>query len=173
MLSFRLKHPTSQEAAEGSPKFLTLLSLHAMLSDPGSPSEISPYRLHCAGFRFVNTVADCLAALTGLNCFGEVRLPYGLQCSLCTLHNCCSSHLLDSFNCATLSTGCRLGFARQGLAPCKKRQAALGALTMTFSRRVTDLKLKKKAVIPGRLESRVRRSLFCLNCFCHSIFSRQ
>ncbi len=26
--------------------------------------------------------------LTGLNCFGEVRLPCGLQCSLCTLQVC-------------------------------------------------------------------------------------
>jgi len=30
---------------------------------------------------------------------------------------------------ATLDTGCWLGFTRQGLAPCKRHQAVLGALT--------------------------------------------
>ena len=41
----------------------------------------------------------------------------------------CSCYQFDSFSCATLDTGGWLGFARQGLPPCKKRQAALGART--------------------------------------------
>ena len=54
--------PTSTvkaEEVEGPPKFLTLLSLHATLSDPDSPSGISPLRFLCAGFRHVKTLADC------------------------------------------------------------------------------------------------------------------
>ena len=137
-----LSCPTSCEEAEGPPKFLTLLSIHAMLLDPGSPSGISPcsvlrasparsLRFLRPGFRHVKTVANCFVFVTRLNCFRDVRIPYGLHCSLCTLHNYCSPFVAfhGSFSCATLDTGCWLGFARQGLTPCKKRQAALGALT--------------------------------------------
>lgn len=65
--------------------------------------------------------------LTGLNCFGEVRLPCGLQCSLYTLHLYCSSDCSDSAIGAILGMGCWLGFTQQGLAPCKKHQAWPGA----------------------------------------------
>ena len=54
-------------------------------------------------------------AFTRLNCFGEARLPCGLQCSLCTLHLFCSPAPADSATGATLGTGCWLGFARLGL----------------------------------------------------------
>ena len=39
------------------------------------------------------------------------------------------AYQLGSFSRATLDTGGWLGFARQGLSPYKKRQAALGAPT--------------------------------------------
>jgi len=48
-------------------------------------------------------------------------LPCGLLISLCTLRVCrCLKH-------ATLDTGRWLALARQGLSPCKKCQAYLGA----------------------------------------------
>jgi len=39
MIFLRLIHPTFYKEVEGPPKFLMPLSLHATLSDPGSPSE--------------------------------------------------------------------------------------------------------------------------------------
>ena len=39
MLFLRLIHPTFHKEVKGPPKFLMPLSLHATLSDPGSPSE--------------------------------------------------------------------------------------------------------------------------------------
>jgi len=41
---------------------------------------------------------------------------------------------------ATLGTGGWLGIARQGLAPCKRRQAALGAPTIKFTCLVDAIK---------------------------------
>src|SRR5512145_1508765 len=77
--------------------------MHAMLSDPGSPSGISP-SLSAQGKpckesaipscwlpRSLKPSPTALIFVTWLNCLREVRLPYGLHCSLCTLHNYCSS----------------------------------------------------------------------------------
>ena len=60
---------------------------------------------------------------------GGAGLPYGLHGSLCTLQifrSVCRSRL-SSYGSATLGTGGWLDLTRQGLAPCKKRQACLGA----------------------------------------------
>ena len=52
-----------QQETQGSPKFLTLLFLRAMLSDPGRPSRILPfYRSFRVGFRFLNIVATCICS---------------------------------------------------------------------------------------------------------------
>ena len=49
-----------KQKTQGSPKFLTLLFLRAMLSDPDRPSKISPsYRSLRIGFRHLKIVATC------------------------------------------------------------------------------------------------------------------
>ncbi|MFZ2171541.1 MAG: hypothetical protein WAW61_18110, partial [Methylococcaceae bacterium] len=45
---------------------------------------------------------------------------------------------------ATLDTGGWLDLARQGLSPCKKRQASLAALTKNAQSRLTPLFLQKE-----------------------------
>ena len=64
---------------QGSPKFLTLLFLRAMLSDPGRPSRILPfYRSLRIGFRLPNVVATC-------SCNNEAESPQE-DTSLLTAH---------------------------------------------------------------------------------------
>lgn len=128
-LFLRLSRPTSCEEAEGSPKFLTLLSLHATLSDPGSPSGISPLRFLRAGFRHVKTVANCIVAIYGAESPRGCTSPLRPAMFSVYASQLLFAYQLGSFSRATLDTGCWLGFARQGLSPYKKRQAALGALT--------------------------------------------
>jgi hypothetical protein len=56
--------------------------------------------------------------------------PYGLQDSLSTLRLSCSpATIANSATDARLDTGGWLALTRQGLSPCKKRQAYLGAIT--------------------------------------------
>ena len=102
---------------EGSPKFLMLLSLHATLYDPDSPSRISPYRFSCAGFRYVKVVANCSYYIYG------AESPWGSTPPLRpTVFSVYASPILftgaytGSATGATLDTGCWLGFARLGLA---------------------------------------------------------
>ena len=57
--------------------------------------------------------------------FRECGLPCGLCGSLCTLQLVRSGSQPSSPT-ATLGTGGWLGLTRQGLSPCKKRQASLG-----------------------------------------------
>ena len=61
-LTIRIPCPARQEAA-GSHKFLPLLFSHATPPDTGSPSETSPWRFLCVGFRRVKNVADCFDTL--------------------------------------------------------------------------------------------------------------
>jgi len=82
---------------------------------------------------FVKTVANCFFACNGAELLEGGTTP--LRPALFSVYASqllfvsCSSYQFDSASCATLDTGCWLGFARQGLPPCKKRQAALGAQT--------------------------------------------
>ena len=64
--------------------------------------------------------------------FGECGLSCGLRGALCTLHLCRS--VVTSSTGATLGISGWLDLTQQGLAPCKKRQAVLGALTLRLSR---------------------------------------
>ena len=128
-LFLRLSRPTSCEEAEGSPKFLTLLSLHATLSDPGSSSGISPLRFLRAGFRHVKTVANCIVSIYGAESPRGGTSPLRPAMFSVYASQLLFAFQLGSFSRATLDTGCWLGFARQRLSPYKKRQAALGALT--------------------------------------------
>ena len=118
----------------GPPTFLSLLSTHTTLFvDPDRPSGSSPIRCLCGGFWSVQTIALCIIAAYGaVSSFRECGLPCGLRGALCTLHPCRS--VCTSFTGATLGMSGWLDLAQQGLAPCKKRQASLGALTLAVSR---------------------------------------
>jgi hypothetical protein len=70
-----------------------------------------------------NTHFEAVPALQG------ARRPYGLQDSLSTLRPSCSPPFSDSATDARLDTGGWLALTRQGLSPCKKRRAYLGAIT--------------------------------------------
>ena len=113
----------------GPPKFLTLLSTHTTLFvDPDRPSGNSPKRFLCVGFWGVKPIAVCMSRDHGaVSSFRECGLPYGLRGALCTLHPCCS--VCTSFTGATLGRSGWLDLPPQGLTPCKKHQASLGALT--------------------------------------------
>jgi len=118
----------------GTPKFSTLLSTHTTLFvDPDRSSGSSPKRFLCVGFWSVKTIAICISAAYGaVSSFRECGLSCGLRGSLCTLHPCCSA--FTSFTGATLGMSGWLDLTQQGLTPCKKRQASLGALTLAVSR---------------------------------------
>ena len=142
----------------GPPKFLTLLSTHtALLVDPDRPSGRSPKRVLCVGFWGVKPIAVCMSRTNGaVSSFRECGLPYGLRGALCTLHPCCSAW--TSFTGATLGMSGWLDLAQQGLAPCKKRQASLGALTLAVSRaqwlqRGTSVSWRASAPTPHALRA--------------------
>jgi hypothetical protein len=59
--------------------------------------------------------------------------PCGLQDTLSTLRPSCSPCLHDSAMDARLATGGWLLLTRQGLSPCQRRQAFLGAITLALS----------------------------------------
>ena len=117
----------------GPPKFLTLLSTHTTLFvDPDRPSGNSPKRFLCVGFWGVKPIAVCMSRDHGaVSSFRECGLPYGLRGALCTLHPCCS--VCTSFTGATLGRSGWLDLPPQGLTPCKKHQASLGALTLALT----------------------------------------
>jgi hypothetical protein len=117
----------------GSPKFLTLLSTHTTLFvDPDRPSGSSPKRFLCVGFWCVKTIAVCMSRANGaVSSFGECGLSCGLRGALCTLH--LARSVFTSSTGATLGRSGWLDLAPQGLAPCKKRQASLGALTLALT----------------------------------------
>jgi len=74
----------------GSPKFLTVLSRHATLYDPGGIYADSPYRPFHFGFHYVNNVAfHFCTRLTGLNRFGICGYPCGLLSTRPTLRLVC------------------------------------------------------------------------------------
>ena len=96
--------------------------------DPDSPSGRSPQRVLWVGFWSVTTIAVCMRRATGaVSSFREGGLPCGLRGTLCTLPLCRSA--CTSFTAATLGRSGWLDLTPQGLPPCKKRQASLGALT--------------------------------------------
>jgi hypothetical protein len=59
----------------GAHKFLPFLSIHATLHDTDSPSEISPLRFICIGFRYSKNVTDCINILTMLTASGICASP--------------------------------------------------------------------------------------------------
>jgi hypothetical protein len=117
----------------GPPKFLTLLSTPTTLFvDPDRPAGNSPKRVLCVGFWGVTPIAVCMSRDHGaVSSVRECGLPYGLRGALCTLHPCCS--VCTSFTGATLGRSGWLDLPPQGLTPCKKHQASLGALTLALT----------------------------------------
>ena len=113
----------------GPPKFLTLLATHTMrFVDPDRPSGRSPTRVLCVGCWCVQTIAVCISRDHGaVSSFRECGLSYGLRGALCTLH--LARSVFTSSTGATLGRSGWLDLTPQGLAPCKKRQASLGART--------------------------------------------
>ena len=106
--------------------------------------------------------------------FRERGLPYGLQDSLCTLHLSCSPLFSsDSATDATLDTGGWLALTRQGLSPCKIRQASLGAITADEIWRTYILLTRVEAAFRSmksplmerpifhHLKNLIRRTSFC------------
>jgi hypothetical protein len=137
---------------------LTLLSTPTtLLVDPDRPSGRSPKRVLCVGFWSVQTIAVCMSRANGaVSSFRECGLPYGLRGALCTLHLCRSA--CTSFTDATLGRSGWLDLTPQGLAPCKKRQASLGARTLAVSRarklkRGTSGSWRASAPVPGSARS--------------------
>jgi hypothetical protein len=89
--------------------------------------------------------------------FGECGLPYGLRDALCTLQLLRSAFHRASSTVATLGLSGWLDLAQRGLAPRKKRQASLGALTppRTASRppaafQIHSLTPPGRAAVPGK-----------------------
>jgi hypothetical protein len=117
----------------GSPKFLTLLSTPTtLLVDPDRPSGRSPKRFLGVGFWGVTTIAVCMSRANGaVSSFGECGLSCGLRGALCTLH--LARAVFTSSTGATLGRSGWLDLPPQGLAPCKKHQASLGALTLALT----------------------------------------
>ena len=115
----------------GPPKFFdaSLHACHALMTPAGLRNLT--WRFLCVGFSVTYPMAACIStSLSGLyQTSGRCGLPYGLHGSLCTLQTFRSvrRRRLSSYGSATLGTGGWLGLTRQGLAPCKKRQACLGA----------------------------------------------
>src|SRR5216117_697924 len=80
--------------------------------------------------RYHNTVAVRIKRHDGaVSSFGEYGLSCGLHVSLCTLQLTCSV-FTSAVAVATLGRSGWLILSPQGLPPCKKRQASLGALTI-------------------------------------------
>ena len=86
--------------------------------------------------------------------FRECGLPCGLRGALCTLHPCRS--VCTSFTSATRGRSGWLDLTPQGLAPCKKRQASLGALTLAL----TCCRKRKRRRRLGRPRARSLTRLF-------------
>ena len=104
--------------------------LQAPRVDPGRPSRTSP-RTICPSVLAsdaVKNVAVCIKRNDGaVSSFGEYGLSCGLHVSLCTLQLTCSV-FTSAVAVATLGRSGWLILTPQGLSPCKKRQASLGAL---------------------------------------------
>src|SRR5436190_9060953 len=98
--------------------------------DPGAdPRGSRPIDPSVSASGTVNTVAVRIKRHDGaVSSFGEYGLSCGLHVSLCTLQLTCSV-FTSAVAVATLGRSGWLILSPQGLPPCKKRQALLGAPT--------------------------------------------
>src|SRR3972149_5696897 len=131
--SFRI--PVSVQEFAGSPKFYnaSLHACHALRWTPAVPRGPHHGGPSVLASDAVKTVADCSKRNDGaVSSFGEYGLSCGLHVSLCTLQLTCSV-FTSAVAVATLGRSGWLILTPQGLSPCKKRQASLGALTASRS----------------------------------------
>ena len=93
---------------------------------------------------FVTPSPPAVMMITRLHRLREDGLPCGPQDSLCTLRifRSFALHCILLIS-ATLDTGGWLDLTRQGLAPCKKCRALLGATTFKWKRRSIPLRIRK------------------------------
>src|SRR5213596_4237891 len=100
--------------------------------DPGAdPRGSRPIDPSVSASATVHIVAVCTKRHDGaVSSFGEYGLSCGLHVSLCTLQLTCSV-FTSAVAVATLGRSGWLILSPQGLPPCKKRQALLGALTVS------------------------------------------
>ncbi len=110
----------------------SLHTCHALMT-PADPPESRPND----SFVWASvTLTTSPSALYYSNCneavpdFREVRIPlWPTWCPVYASYESFSTSFYTSFPYATLGRGGWLNLTPQGLAPCKKRQALLGALT--------------------------------------------
>jgi hypothetical protein len=122
--------------------------------DPGRPRESHQNDSFAwASRKRTRSPPASLIGFSGLyQTSGRCGLPYGLHGSLCTLQtfrSVCRSRL-SSYGSATLGTGGWLDLTRQGLAPCKKRQACLGAHVMPLSARPVQSTAASRSLDPTK-----------------------
>ena len=148
--------PVSEEEPAGSPKFLNASrhACHALRWTPADPR--GPHRIigpSVWASATVNNVAVCFKRNDrAVSSFGEYGLSCGLHVSLCTLQLTCSG-LPSSVAVATLGSSGWLILTPQGLSPCKKRQASLGALTACASAAALERPQPRSAVgLQARVE---------------------
>src|SRR3990172_3353304 len=129
--------------------------------DPGRPSRTSPRTIgpSVLASDAVKNVAVCIKRNDGaVSSFGEYGLSCGLHVSLCTLQLTCSV-FTSAVAVATLGRSGWLILTPQGLSPCKKRQASLGAptiLALSRERRENHLTIsRKRRALLGGLKRRV------------------
>jgi hypothetical protein len=117
--------PTHDRNPSDLPSSWRFSPTHATLFvDPGRPSESSPIRSLCVGFWYRYTIATCF--ILGNEAVSRLQ---GLRSPLRPMWfpvyaSAVSFGSLTSSTTATLGTGGWLSFTRQGLPPCKKRQAS-------------------------------------------------
>ena len=125
----------------------SLHACHALRWTPADlrgPHQFGPFVLASGT---VNTVAICFKRLDGaVSSFGVRGLSCGLHASLCTLQLTCSV-FTSAVAVATLGRSGWLILTPQGLSPCKKRQAALGALTSWASVAARSLRRRLHAFV--------------------------
>ena len=114
----------------------SLHASHALKWTPADPRRSHQKRSLCIGFWGVNTIAICMKLVTRLcQALGSAGSPAGYVVP-CVRFNCfVRLYIVASSTVATLGMSGWLDLPQPGLAPGKKRQASLGALTLQRSRR--------------------------------------
>lgn len=115
----------------------SLHASHALQWTPADPRAAHPKkRCLCLGFWSVNAIAICIKRVTRLyQALGSAASPAGYVVP-CVRFTCVvRPYIVASSTVATLGMSGGLDLAQPGLAPGKKHQASLGALTLRLSRR--------------------------------------